>query len=151
MKIRTYHPDDKETLIALFDLNCPQYFATEERADFIRYLDAEIEDYFVVESDGQLVACGGINIQKEKNTGLLSWDIIHPDYQKRGIGKSLVEFRVQHLKEVYRVAEIGVRTAQFTHVFYEKCGFELLEIIPDYWASGYDLYHMKYIHSYGPA
>jgi N-acetylglutamate synthase-like GNAT family acetyltransferase len=145
MHIRNYHPDDKATLLLVFDLNCPQYFAPEERSDLQTYLDTESEDYFVVECDNKVVDCGGINIQKDKNKGVLSWDIIHPDYQKRGIGKALVAFRVERLKKTHLVEEIGVRTSQFTDQFYAKCGFELQEVVKDYWSPGYDLYDMKYI------
>lgn len=144
MQIREYHLSDKPAILALFDLNCPQYFAPEEKSDLETYLDHELEDYFVVELDNEVVACGGINLQKDKNKGILSWDMIHPDYQKRGIGKSLVTFRINYLKEVHRVREIGVRTAQFTNAFYAKCGFELKEVVKDYWAPGYDLYDMIY-------
>jgi N-acetylglutamate synthase-like GNAT family acetyltransferase len=145
MHIRNYLPDDKTAVMLLFDLNCPQYFAPEERTYLENYLDNELEDYFVVELGDRVVASGGINLQNEQTKGVLSWDMIHPDYQKRGIGRSLVEFRIRHLKERYHVQEIGVRTAQFTDQFYAKCGFELQEIVPDYWSPGYDLYDMKYI------
>lgn len=143
-QIRIYNHLDKETVLDLFDANCPAYFAPEEREDLNNYLDSELEDYFVVESEGRVVACGGINIQQDKNKGVLSWDMIHPDSQKKGIGKALVEHRVKHLKENRKVDRIGVRTAQFTHEFYAKCGFVLKEVVKDYWAPGYDLYDMDY-------
>jgi N-acetylglutamate synthase-like GNAT family acetyltransferase len=145
MNIRTYQPEDRQAVMELFDCNCPQYFAPEERADLETYLEKELEDYFVVEVDGQVLAAGGINLQDAGQKGVLSWDMIHPDYHGRGIGKELVRFRIRHLQEKYRVKEIRVRTAQFTHGFYAKCGFELQEIVVDYWAPGYDLYDMKYI------
>jgi N-acetylglutamate synthase-like GNAT family acetyltransferase len=144
MQIREYHLNDKEALLNLFDLNCPAYFSPEERSDLEKYLKHEREDYFIIELDGKVVAGGGINIQKEKNKGVLSWDMIHPDYQKRGIGSKLAAFRINHLEKIRQVNEIGVRTSQFTHAFYAKCGFELQEIAADYWAPGYDLYDMKY-------
>lgn len=144
MNIRKYTQQDQPAVLELFDANCPRYFAPEERNDLENYLESELEDYFVVEMEGELVACGGINLQKEQSKGVLSWDMIHPDYQKRGIGKALVMFRIRHLEEVYQVENIGVRTSQFTDRFYAKCGFELKNIVKDYWAEGYDLYDMSY-------
>lgn len=128
----------------LFDANCPAYFAPDERVDFENYLDFELEDYFVVESEGRIVACGGINIREKENKGVLSWGMIHPDHHRKGIGKQLVNHRVNHLKTHYKVDRIGVRTTQLVHEFYAKCGFELREVVRDYWAPGYDLYDMDY-------
>lgn len=144
MNIRKYVSQDQSAVLELFDANCPQYFAPEERNDLENYLESELEDYFVVEAGGKLVACGGINLQEERSKGVLSWDMIHPDYQKQGIGKVLAAFRIRHLEEVYHVKSIGVRTSQFTHRFYAKCGFELKNVVKDYWAEGYDLYDMSY-------
>jgi [ribosomal protein S18]-alanine N-acetyltransferase len=145
MQIVNYHTKYQETVLTLFDLNTPMYFSPAEKLDLENYLEYELEDYFVVEMDGKVVACGGINLQKLEKKGVLSWDMIHPDYQKKGIGKALVAHRINFLNEKIHVQEIGVRTSQFTYLFYEKCGFELKEIVKDYWAKGYDLYDMKYI------
>ncbi|WP_343604018.1 GNAT family N-acetyltransferase [Fluviicola sp.] len=142
--IRPYHQQDQESVLHLFDANCPAYFAPEERVDLENYLDSELEDYFVIESDGKIVASGGINLRKEENKGVLSWGIIHPDYHGKGIGRVLVSHRVNHLKTVHQVERIGVRTTQLVHGFYAKCGFELKKVVKDYWAPGYDLYDMDY-------
>lgn len=143
-QIRPYDHLDKAAVLQLFDANCPRYFAPEERADLENYLDSELEDYFIIESDGQVIACGGINLWKEENKGVLSWGIIHPDYHGKGIGRILVGHRVNHLKNVHGAVRIGVRTTQFVHGFYAKCGFELQKVVKDYWAPGYDLYDMNY-------
>ncbi|MCP1995937.1 GNAT family N-acetyltransferase [Flavobacterium sp. HSC-61S13] len=141
--IRPYHPCDQPELLVLFDLNIPQYFSADEREDLIDYLNHHIERYFVLELDGKIAGAGGINFSKDKTVGKISWDLFHPEYQGKGLGSQLTQYRIELLKQLDHVQTISVRTSQVAYVFYQKMGFELLEVVPDYWAKGFDLYRMK--------
>ena len=141
--IREYKSEDKESILHLLRLNTPKYFSPEEEKELVYYLDHQIEHYFVIELANQLVGCGGINFDDE-TTGVLSWDIIHPGFQGKSLGRSLGNFRIEKLLEFKDVKRIIVRTSQLTYQFYEKLGFEPIEIIEDYWAKGFDLYKMEY-------
>jgi len=142
--IRPYLPTDKATLLELLTLLVPTYFAKEEIADLNDYLDNEIELYFVAEQQGKVVAAAGINFEKENGIGKLSWDFVHPDDHSRGLGKMLLEYRIDLLKKMSQIQEITVRTSQLAYRFYEKHGFEVLAIQKDYWAPGFDMYKMRY-------
>jgi N-acetylglutamate synthase-like GNAT family acetyltransferase len=143
MQIIQYQPEHRDAVLALLHINTPMYFAPEEEADFIRYLDHEIDDYYVIEMDGQIVGCGGINVKHDGKTGVLSWDIINPDIQGKGLGSRLVKFRIDRLFDTYHVNNVIVRTTQFVYPFYEKMGFTVVATEKDYWAKGYDLYYMQ--------
>lgn len=108
------------------------------------YLAHEIEHYYVVSYNGAVVGCGGFNFSKDKSVGIISWDILHPDYQGKGLGSKLLNFRVARLRELAHIQAISVRTSQLVYRFYEKLGFKLLEVVKDYWAPGYDMYRMEY-------
>lgn len=142
--IREYNEKDQPVILDLLRRNTPRYFAPEEEADLVHYLDHEIEYYFVLEYNNEIVGCGGINIVDGGATGRISWDMLHPDYQGKGLGSILLNHRVQKLQAMPRVKTITVRTSQLVYKFYEKNGFELVEIVKDYWAPGYDLYRMVY-------
>ena len=142
--IRLYSKTDKEELLKIFNLNTPAYFSPEEEIEFTHYLDNEIELYYIIEVDNQVVGAGGINFTDDKKIGKISWDLIHPDFQGKALGSKLLNHRIEKLKEFKDVQQIIVRTSQLVYPFYEKLGFELLEIIEDYWAEGYDLYTMGY-------
>ena len=141
--IRLYASKDKDELISLIRLNTPQYFDVAEEAGFSTYLDKEIETYFVFEQDDRIIGCGGINYELESKTAIISWDIIHPNFQGIGIGNKLLLHRIAAIKKNQLIDTITVRTSQHTDKFYEKGGFKLEFITKDYWAKGFDLYQMK--------
>ena len=141
--IRPYGNQDKSALIDLLRLNTPQYFGFEEEIDFIRYLESEIESYFVIEKNDQIVGCGGINLNLEKYIGIISWGMIHPDFFGQKLGSQLLEYRISFLKNNFNLQKIIVRTSQLVFPFYQKHGFELKEIHPDFWSKGIDMYLME--------
>ena len=141
--IRPYQIEDKQKVIDLLRLNIPQYFDYTEESDFIQYLDNFAEHYFVVEETGQLIACGGINYLEDESIARISWDMVHPDFQSKGIGKQLSLYRINEIKKNVKVKVILVRTSQLAFKFYEKMGFTLEKIEKDYWAKGFDLYLMN--------
>ncbi|MBC5775486.1 GNAT family N-acetyltransferase [Pontibacter sp. KCTC 32443] len=140
--IRPYTPTDKPSLIALLKLNIPLYFAEAEEADFIEYLEQHLEDYFVVEEDNIIVGAGGINYFPDEKLVRISWDIVHPAYQGKGIGSSLMQHRINYIRKQPGVNLIVVRTTQLVYPFYQKMGFKLVKTERDYWAEGFDLYEM---------
>lgn len=141
--LRPCQPSDKPPLLALMNLNTPRYFAASEATDFADYLEYRVEAYFVVEEAQSIVGGGGINYFPEEATARMSWDMIHPDYQGKGIGRSLILHRIDEIKKNPSIRAIAVRTTQLTYRFYEKMGFELERTEQDFWARGYDLYQMK--------
>ncbi|MFD2515390.1 GNAT family N-acetyltransferase [Pontibacter locisalis] len=141
--IRPYTSKDDDELIALLRLNTPQYFDAAEESDFIDYLQHHVEDYFVVEENDRVVGSGGINYFPENRSARISWDIIHPDLQGRGIGRKLTLHRIALLKNNPSIDWAIVRTTQLVYNFYEKMGFELEKTEKDFWAKGFDLYQMR--------
>ncbi len=142
--IRKYVPSDFLAVLTLIQLNSPKYFHPSEEKDLIKYLKLDLEEYYVVEIAGQLVGAGGINFGfSNGETARISWDLIHPDWQGKGIGSGLTLFRINEIKKNSKVIKIEVRTSQLVYAFYQKLGFELVESIDDYWGKGLHLYRME--------
>jgi len=138
--IEEYNDKDREELLKIFRLNVPDYFAAEEEQDLIMFLDNYADNFYVCKNDGVISGYGGHNMKDD--LGILSWYIVHPGYQKKGIGRLLVDYNIAELKRKgYK--RIRVRTSQFTDKFYEKFGFALMRIEKDFWAKGIDLYEME--------
>ncbi len=142
--IRAYQNSDSNALIEILTQLVPEYFDPGEINDYQQYLNSEIEHYFVYENHGQIIGAAGINLFNDKKQIRLSWDFVHPDFKGTGIGTKLLEYRLNWINENARDFDIIVRTSQMSHGFYNKRGFILKEIVPDYWAKGYDLYLMYY-------
>src|SRR5690606_26260449 len=144
IRIRKYHISDKPELMEILQMNIPQYFAETEIKDFDHYLDSAIEQYFVIEINDKIVGSGGINFEKTSKTGKLSWDIINPNFQGKGLGTDLLKHRIALLHSMPDVEKITVRASQFAFQFYEKNGFVLEKTQKDFWAKGFDMYKMIY-------
>lgn len=140
--IREYDIYDKPKLIEILRSNVPKYFDVSEVDDFKDYMDNEVEKYFVVELNKEIVGSGGINFENDYKIGKISWDIINPNFQGIGIGGKLLKHRIELLKSMDSIEIISVRTSQLAYKFYEKHGFALKEIHKDYWAQGFDMYKM---------
>jgi ribosomal-protein-alanine N-acetyltransferase len=117
MILRPYEKRDKNQLLNLLRLNTPQYFAEEEEADFSFYLDKKLEQYFVVEEEGIIIASGGINYFFEANLARISWDMVNPTFQGKGVGKKLTIFRIEEIKKNPAIKIIQVRTTQYVFKF----------------------------------
>lgn len=143
--IRKYTYQDKERVLDLLKFNTPQFFSPEEESDLLYYLENEIEYYYVLELHRQIIGSGGFNFSGDYSKGKISWDLLHPDFQRQSFGTTLLKYRIEKLKEFSQLREITVRTSQQAYKFYEKNGFQLLGTIKDYWAPGFDLYNMKYV------
>lgn len=142
MTIREYQHSDKKRILELLKLNTPEYFAPSEEQDLIDYLNNHLEFYYVLEEAGVILGCGGFNRSDDPGAIRISWDIIDPASQGKGVGTALTKFRIQKIKELENIHTIVVRTTQLVYPFYEKLGFELKSVEKDYWAPGFDLYYM---------
>lgn len=141
--IREYIKSDFDSLLNLLILNTPKYFAPEEEQDFVEYLSEKRDLYFIAEENGAIVGCGGINRSVDGKTAFISWDMVHPGHQGKGIGATLTKYRIEVAKNITGIEKIVVRTSQHAFKFYEKMGFTLFETTKDYWAPGFDMYYME--------
>lgn len=142
--IRLFGRKDTSAIVNMLMLNTPKFFAPSEEKDLMDYLEKIAQNYFVVEGNSKVFGAGGINFGFDGGkTARISWDIIHPSYQGKGIGTKLLQFRIDQIKKREEVQNVVVRTTQLVYMFYEKNGFVLESISKDYWAKGLDLYQMK--------
>lgn len=94
--IRDYKNTDKDSVLNLIRLNTPNYFSVNEEKDLDFYLENEIDYYYVIEINQQIVGSGGINFKNNKSIGVISWDMIDPDFQGKTFGSAL--FKLQNRK-----------------------------------------------------
>jgi ribosomal protein S18 acetylase RimI-like enzyme len=142
MEFRRYKPEDKQSCLDLFRSNQPKFFTEPELADFERFLDTQSDDYFVVTDNGHVVACGGFWVDRESGIARLCWGMVENARHHEGIGKLLLDARLDLLRRTPEVRAVALETSQHTFGFFEREGFVTEQITRDWYAPGLDRYEM---------
>lgn len=151
MLIRPYTAADRQACIAAFKSNIPKFFMPDELADFENWLtDVEAqkihapnEQYYVVEQDKEVIACGGFSIYPHKQLATMTWGLVHNRLHKKGIGKALILHRIAAIREALPSVTIGLDTTQHSFSFFEKLGFVTTKITNDSYGEGMHRYDME--------
>ncbi|MGY2892921.1 GNAT family N-acetyltransferase [Deinococcus sp. UYEF24] len=146
---RPYSPADLNACLALFDSNCPPYFHPSEREGYRAFLQdtADQGEYFVLEHDTEVLACGGIWVDAQ-GVGGLSWGMVRGDSQGeglhgQGLGTRLTDYRLDRLRQRPEVRQVRLDTSQHTEVFYARRGFVTVARTPEGFAPGIDEIKMR--------
>ncbi|AWN22745.1 GNAT family N-acetyltransferase [Deinococcus irradiatisoli] len=144
--MRDYTPADRPACLILFESNRPQFFTEGERAEYSAFLDkveAGGEAYFVLERGGEVLACGGVGLQRAPDLAYLSWGMVRGDRRGTGLGKELTRFRLDWLRAHWpEVRQVKIETSQHTEGFYARFGFEVAGRVPDGFGPGIDQVRM---------
>lgn len=145
MNIRPYTSADLDAVVTIFRSNIPKYFGHEEEPGLYNFMNDRLDDYYVVEVDDEVVACGGIalNADIDPQTVSLCWGMVRGDHLGTGLGKALTEFRIDLAKEKYPCLAITIGTSQHTEGFYQKYGFVTVEHTRDGYGPGIDMCRMR--------
>lgn len=142
MNLRRFEAADTEAVIAIFRSNIPKYFVESEEPELREYLAGSVENYYVIEADGEVVGAGGIALNAD-NTVSLCWGMIHSSRLGTGLGKLLTEYRLARSLEIFGARPVVINTSQHTEGFYEKLGFVTVEHTPDGFGPGIDICKMR--------
>src|SRR5437867_7782445 len=127
MSFRPYTPADKAACLAIFDSNAARFFSPSDREDFEAFLQNP-PGFFGVLCDEKemIIGCGGIGVRPGTTHAVLTWGMIHADFQGRGWGKELTLARLRKLADLPAVTKVVLSTTQEAAGFYEKMGFQVL-------------------------
>jgi len=114
-----YQKRHRHLCMALFEQNCPQYFAVEERADYRKFLDSAPENYWLVGQSDECVACYGLSI--EGSDASINWIMVDPTAHRRGIGSAMIARAFSILTD-HRVTHLKVATSQHAVRFFARFG-----------------------------
>ena len=140
---RPYSPDDRAACVALFAANTPHWFAAHEQEQYESFLDEAPAQYFVMlEENGAIAGAGGIEPETARGVGWLTWGMVDSTRHGQGLGKTLLEYRLELLRANLRVNRVCIDSSQHTAPFYEKYGFTTQRVIPDGYALGLHRHEM---------
>ncbi len=144
MTPRPYRPADAAGCLSVFDSNVPAYFASSERTDFQRFLDDQAMQcaYLVIESHGQILACGGLSIDDAGVAGFC-WGMVLRSHHRQGLGRQLANARLQLAFQHPGVQRVTLSTSQHTQAFYERLGFAVTRVVPNGHGPGLDAVEMR--------
>lgn len=60
-----------------------------------------------------------------------------PDSQRKGYGKTMINFIETHFKENFSIIQLGTGDSPLTIPFYEKCGFKKFKVINNFFVDNY--------------
>ena len=107
--------------------------------DYFRKLYQKFPEEFIVAKDeGKILgyAVGGV----QKDCGKIISISVHPAWRKKGVGKKLANFYIEHLKKK-NLKEIFLRVRKNNLAaisFYKNLGFQILKTIKNYYQNGDD-------------
>lgn len=52
-------------------------------------------------------------------------------------------YRLNKIIKIPLVEKVSVRISQLVYRFYERFGLILQDVVPDYWAKGFDMYRLE--------
>lgn len=142
MEIIPYQTKHQKECLQLFDSNEPIYFDESEKAHFEAYLKKEKHSYWVVKEQGQLVACGGYEVENPGEARIV-WLMVDQALHGNGIGRALMNHLEQLIQKTKTFEKISLMTAQGVNKFYESLGYRTLKFEPNYWCDRFDLYYME--------
>ena len=131
---RPYRASDRQACIDIFDANCPQYFAPNERQDYDDFLAKSPQEYEVCESDGRVLGAFGLSAHNEKEE-TLNWILLDPETQGMGVGSEIMH-RVIHRCRSSEITTVKIAASHKSAPFFAHFGAATISTTKDGWGPG---------------
>lgn len=130
----SYSPDQKAACLALFDANCPEFFAPCERADYEQFLDTNPDQYELCFIAGRVVGAFGL-MGDGTCSRSLNWISLDPSSQGLGIGANIMQ-RVVDQARATGLEVISIAASHKSESFFAKFGAQELTRTENGWGPG---------------
>lgn len=126
MKFSKYNASFFGECLQLFNENCPQYFAENEREDYISFLKGGPSDYFTGAIENTVVSAFGVISSPEKLRARLSWILVTPKAKGKGVGNTMMNYAIETAIK-RRESAIDIAASHLSASFFAKFGAEELD------------------------
>ena len=130
-----YTPDAREACLAIFDRNCPEFFAPNERPDYADFLRRADDGYRLCRIDGRVVGAFGLMAAGAPGDAHLNWILISPDAQGGGIGRAIIAEVAASARE-REVRTVHIAASHRSAPFFARFGAEETGRKDDGWGPG---------------
>jgi len=129
-----FDPAYQMACLTLFDLNCPKYFACNERDDYDKYLSSMPVGYELLQLDKKII--GGVGLCKlEPGIAEIHWILLEPESHGIGLGKMMMD-RVVNKARSLEVSTVQIAASHLSGPFFAKFGAVVIHKIENGWGVG---------------
>jgi [ribosomal protein S18]-alanine N-acetyltransferase len=123
--VRSFRKSDLDACCEIYRLNEPENFPEGWFDHFRKWLTGGRASILVVEGNGEVVGFGGVTfyLPVSKKAAGLSFGMVHPHAQGRGIGTVLLLARIAVLPEPDGVYALSLSAIPKSESFFRKFGF----------------------------
>lgn len=133
---RSYDTTDLERCLGLFDSNCPEFFAPNERDEYRLFLTHEPLGYEVCLVEQRIVGAYGLTVigqsVDEQTMGRVSWILIDPKTQGMGVGSAMMHRAVERARNL-SLRQINIAASHLSEPFFEKFGATTVATLENGW------------------
>ncbi len=126
-----YEACDRDACLSLFNENCPEFFAPNEKADYEEFLDQDYPGYYMVYADDVLAGVFGI-MDLGHETFCISWIMLTRNVQGKGVGSAMMKKALEDAR-AQKAKIITISTSHLAFKFFEKFGAEIVKRIKHGW------------------
>ncbi|HYF34334.1 MAG TPA: GNAT family N-acetyltransferase, partial [Prosthecobacter sp.] len=131
-RIREFHPNDLEACLDIHRSNEPDLLDPAGFEAFLEFLAHGTSYILVIEHEGRVVACAGLELMGETNAARLLHAMVHRNFQHRGLGTTLLAARLSLLEpEDGQPVHVLLRARPEAGSFYGAYGFVLHSLEQD--------------------
>ena len=144
MKFLKYNGSYFEKCLEMFNDNCPEYFAENERNDYIGFLEENPGDYFIGVNENSVVSAFGVIQEDESSRIRFSWILVSPKFKGNGVGMKMMN----HAKEIASkngASAIDIAASHLSAPFFAKFGAKKLNKTLHGWGPGMHRVDMQII------
>ena len=132
---------DHDACMRVFDANCPEFFAPNERQEFLDFLDGKPEGYEVCNVDGSVCGAFGLSADGE-DVKTLNWILIDPQTQGLGVGSDIMK-RVIRSGRQSQTRIVKIAASHKSAAFFARFGATVISSTKDGWGPGMDRVDME--------
>ena len=146
IKFRPYCDADYQACIGIFDANCPEFFAPNERQEYEEFLEGVPGVYEVCEVDGKVLGAFGLFVDIE-NVKMLNWILLDPQTHGIGVGSEIME-RVIQQSRTSQSRMVKIAASHKSAPFFARFGATTTSSTKNGWGPGMDRVDMELSLSY---
>ena len=139
---RIYSTADFATCMAIFDTNCPTFFAPNERMSFEQFLMGAPSTYMVCFEEEKILGSYGTWVNPGNMSGHLFWMMIDASGQRRGIGTAMMERALQECRSG-EATIVRIAASQKSAPFFARFGAREISHKAEGWGPGLDRVDME--------